>query len=234
MYDTVTESRDFTFEIEATLSGSLSDIVKSTNFSGSFNKTTKRNNILGIKGLSFSSTKSQSLRADMRSVFKNSDDDSDIPNKVLKYEESSSLSIDYERKINEDFNFAAGASYCNGKITVGAMIEHSSGFGIGLETNVTLNPLSLMKNGVFLVGSIPFFGMQLVVKYNPVTQVVVVQLRVPLPDDNEEDKKGGSGSEAGCGCPIIYVTVDVIAATMTEPRIYQYDNMQHWVNSICL
>ncbi|KAE9547170.1 hypothetical protein FO519_009617 [Halicephalobus sp. NKZ332] len=199
LFNTVSESREFVFKVDTSLSSHLSQCVKSMNFNLEDNTITKIDGLAGIKNLSIN-----------YSVSRNS------------YSHTGSVNMGYEKKISNEYTLKAEADLCDDGLTINIKIEHSSGFAIGIEATATISWSELQKNGLFLVAAIPICGMQVVIKYNIATQQIGVELRAPLLENNNDDIKNA----VQCGGHIICQTVDVKKKIVTrqdyQHRVNQY------------
>uniref|UniRef100_A0A914PVP3 Uncharacterized protein n=1 Tax=Panagrolaimus davidi TaxID=227884 RepID=A0A914PVP3_9BILA len=88
-------------------------------------------------------------------------------NDLKKGDISRAYAAEYSHDLNEDFSLKISGRYSSGKVTV---------------------PL-IINSGFYVVVSVPIYGVQCTVKYNIITEDIIVIFRAPLPDGNDDDKK---------------------------------------------
>uniref|UniRef100_A0A914PLJ1 Uncharacterized protein n=1 Tax=Panagrolaimus davidi TaxID=227884 RepID=A0A914PLJ1_9BILA len=78
--------------------------------------------------------------------------------------------------------------------------------------------------GFYVVVSVPICGVQCTVKYNIITEDIIVIFRAPLPDGNDDDKKGA----AACGASLVYLNFEFDYHIVRE-KVYAYESIKHYV-----
>uniref|UniRef100_A0AC35FC74 Uncharacterized protein n=1 Tax=Panagrolaimus sp. PS1159 TaxID=55785 RepID=A0AC35FC74_9BILA len=177
----ITEAEHLLVEISLDAKDGILNALKNISPAYKHSKTITTKNVHGIKDLSFSQTHITDTKGNS--------------NIVKGYDYICDLDDDYELKISCKL---ALTSILNSKgkvplkLTMPVMITHKrEKWSIGYELCLTLNPLEFFKNGLYIVLSVPFFGTQIVIKYNIITKNVTILFRLPLKDGNDEDKKVG-------------------------------------------
>ncbi|CAJ0939145.1 unnamed protein product, partial [Mesorhabditis belari] len=112
-----------------------------------------------------------------------------------RFKTSHSASLTYRQDLgkNIDLQFGAKCDLEDGKVVIPlTLTDKSTGLSAGLEIKATINLRELQENGVNLFVKLPMFGGNVTLKYNPITQAVLVQFATSLdypkgkPDDDPE------------------------------------------------
>jgi hypothetical protein len=148
---------------------------------------------------------------------------------IFKNEHSKSFSAAYTCELSDDFDFKVAGAFSvsddgtKTSVTIPLMINNKKqNWGVGCE--IKFSPTEQI--GVYIVGNIPVYGVQCVIKYNVITKDIVVAVRVPLSDGNDDDKKGA----ASCACSLICLNVDFIDNNVSK-TVYQYDTIKQYATN---
>jgi hypothetical protein len=207
----ITEAEHLLVEISLNAKDGILNALKNISPALKHSKTITTENVHGIKDLSFSQTYITDTKGNTTLV--------------KGYDYTCDLDDDYELKISCKL---ALTSVLNSKVplklTMPVMITHKrEKWSIGYELCLTLNPLEFFKNGLYIVLSVPFFGAQIVIKYNIITKNVTILFRLPLKDGNDEDKKGAAKAR----CDLICLNI-LFCKNNISTVIYEYCTIKHF------
>uniref|UniRef100_A0AC35FGW9 RNA polymerase alpha subunit n=1 Tax=Panagrolaimus sp. PS1159 TaxID=55785 RepID=A0AC35FGW9_9BILA len=127
------------------------------------------------------------------------------------------FSPEYICDLNNEFELVICGKYSNYMVNLPfTIINKKEQWSLCCKINFTLHLSQLLDKGLYVVVSIPLYGIQAVINYNCFTKDVTVTYRLAVLDGTLEDRNKASSD----GCKLFCLNVDIIKNKI-DKRIFE-------------